>query len=142
MSEDYTTDSPIYGPFAPPTRPDYNVPRGHGTEHPPAGGYSVKAQDLITASHAWDALSDDLKKSWDLAAAGWGYPSIFGMHDTLYTAGSLAMEVNRVIVNACSDGAAITSLLADGLVETANDYSNTDATQGAPYRTLESRAGE
>ena len=133
---------PLFGPFPPPQDPEVDVPPGHGEEHPPSGGYSVQAQDLVAASHAWDDLSTALGSAVPLASEGWGYPGIFGMHDTLFVSGRLHMHINKVLVNACSDGKAITRLLADGLVETANDYSGTDASQGEPFRQLTARAGE
>lgn len=133
---------PLFSPFAPPGEPEVTVPAGHGEEHPPAGGYSVEAQDLVAASHAWDGLSQTLGSAVPLVSEGWGYPGIFGMHDTFYISGRLHQEINRVLVNACLDGRAITRLLADGLVETANDYSDTDASQGAPFQQLTARAGE
>lgn len=131
-----------YGPFLPPQPPDVGAPAGHGDPHPPAGGFSVEAQDLVTAASAWDGVSGALNKAWQATQEGWGYPGIFGMHDTLFTAGRLHMLVNRVIVNGCADGAAFTALLADGLVDTANDFSNTDTTQGDSFRQLKGRAGE
>ncbi|WP_110180999.1 hypothetical protein [Nocardioides solisilvae] len=131
-----------YGPFLPPQKPEVGAPGGHGQAHAPRGGYAVEAQDLVNAAGAWDDVSKALSKAWNLTQEGWGYPGLFGMHDTLFTAGRLHMLANRIVVNACGDGAAITGLLADGLVETANDYSGTDTSQGTPFRTLERRAGE
>lgn len=131
-----------YGPFVPPQDPDVGAPQGHGEAHPPAGGFTVQAQDLVNAATAWDGVSSALQKAWSLTQEGWGYPGIFGMHDTLFTAGRLHMLVNQVIVNGCADGQAFTGLLADGLVDTANDFSNTDTTQGDAFRVLKGRAGE
>ena len=136
------THGPLFSPFAPPQDPDVQVPPGHGEEHAPSGGYSVQAQDRVAASHAWDDLSTALGSAVPLASEGWGYPGIFGMHDTFYVSGRLHLEINRILVNACLDGRAITRLLADGLVETANDYSGTDSSQGVPFQQLTARAGE
>ncbi|MCW2834405.1 MAG: hypothetical protein JWN68_2358 [Nocardioides sp.] len=136
------TPEPVYGPFPQPQQPEHHSPPGHGDPHPPSGGFSADAASLITVANCWDDMSEALKSAWDSAIKGWGYPTIFGMQDTLYVAGRLHMEINKTVVNALADGAAITSLLADGLVETANDFSKTDASQGAAFRTLEARAGE
>lgn len=135
------TESPYYGPWAPPAWNPPENPPGYGDSRQPSGGYSVEAQDLINAAAAWDDVSSALKKAWELTQEGWAQPGLFGMHDTLYVNGRLHMLVNRVIVNACADGRFITAQLADGLVETANDYSNTDTTQGANFRPYDDRAG-
>jgi hypothetical protein len=137
-----TNNSGYYGPFVPPQEPDVGAPRGHGQPHAPSGGFTVEAQDLVNAAAAWDGASAALRKAWSLTQEGWGCPGIFGMHDTLFTAGRLHMLVNQVVVNGCADGSAFTGLLADGLVATANDFSNTDTTQGEAFRVLEGRAGE
>lgn len=129
-----------FGPFG----PDWNEPDnppGYGEPHPPGGGFSVEAQDLITASEAWKDLSSALKEVWTAAQEGWGYPGLFGMQDTLYTAGRLHQEINRVLVNAAADGHWITDNLASGLVEVANDFSGTDTTVGQNFQPLKERAG-
>ena len=137
-----TQPGSYYGPFVPPQPPDVGAPRGHGDPYPPSGGFGVAAQDLVNAAIAWDGVSAALTKAWEATQEGWGYPAIFGMHDTLFTAGRLHLMVNRAIVNACADGSAFTALLADGLVATANDFSATDSTQGDAFRVLKGRAGE
>lgn len=135
---------PVYGPFAPPqpARPD--VPQGYGVPRPPGGpggSFSVEAQQLLSASAAWEELSSALGRVWEAAAEGWGYPSLFGFQDTLYAAGRLHQDVNEVMVNAAADGRAITRTLARGLVEAANDFSGTDQTVGQNFRPLQDRAG-
>lgn len=119
--------------------PPYGTPPaaipGHGDPHPPAGGFSVEAKDLIGASHTWDEVSSTLKKVLSLCQSGEGYAGIFGAADTLYTAGRFRADFNHAVCQAAFDGAYITSYIADGLVETANDFSHTDAEQGARFRT-------
>lgn len=131
-----------YGPWAPPQLPDPAAPSGYGEPRPPGGGFAVEATDLVNAAAAWDGVSGALKDAWAFAQEGWAYPGLFGMHDTLYTNGRLHQLVNRVVVNACADGHVITAQLANGLVETANDFSSTDQTQGDNFRVLTDRAGE
>lgn len=135
------SEGPVYGPFVPPQWNPPDNPGGYGTPHPPGGGFSVEAQQLITASQSWHRLSTTLKQVWDQAQEGWGYPGLFGMQDTLYTAGRLHQEINRILVDGAADGHWITQTIADGLVEAANDFSNTDTTVGQNFRPLEERAG-
>lgn len=135
---------PVYGPFAPPEWTPPDDPSGYGTPHPPGGKggeFSAEAQELITASNAWKELSAALQKVWGYAEEGWGYPGLFGMQDALYTAGRLHQGINEVLVNGAADGHWITQTLANGLVEAANDFSNTDTTQGENFRVLKDRAG-
>ncbi|AIY17828.1 hypothetical protein GUY44_20180 [Pimelobacter simplex] len=137
--------SPVYGPFVPPQWNPPDDPPGYGEPHPPGGPngeFSAEIQDLVTASVAWDGLSAALQKVWGYASEGWGYPGLFGMQDTLYTAGRLHQTINEVLVNGAADGHWITQTLANGLVETANDLSGTDTTQGENFRKLKERAGE
>ncbi|MBZ5737489.1 hypothetical protein [Nocardioides mangrovi] len=119
---------PPYGE-APEDHPDHGVP------HAPAGGFSVEAKDLIGASHTWDDVSSSLKKVLSLCQPGEGYVGIFGMADTLYTTGQFRTDFNHSICQAAFDGSYITSYIADGLVETANDFSHTDTDQAANFRT-------
>lgn len=137
-------EGPVYGPFVPPQWNPPENPDGYGTPHPPggaSGGFSVEAGQLIDASHAWHQLSTTLKEVWNRAQEGWGYPGLFGMQDTLYTAGRLHQQINQTLVNGAADGHWITQTVADGLVETANDFSGTDTTVGQNFRPLEERAG-
>jgi hypothetical protein len=98
------SDPEYYGPWAPPQIPDPEPPRGYGEPRPPGGGFAVEATDLVNAASAWDGVSAALKKAWNAAQEGWAYPGLFGMHDTLYTAGRLHMLVNQVVVNGAPTG--------------------------------------
>lgn len=129
-----TSDEPRWDP--------QDRPPGYGEAKPPEGGFSVQAQDLVTAAGVWDDLAKALKQSWSKLQEGWGYPTLFGPQDTLYTSGRFHEQVNEVLVNACADGFNVVSALADGLREAANDYSNTDDVEGQNFRTLERRVGE
>lgn len=137
-----TADSGGSGTVDDPQWTPNDTPPGYGEARPPEGGFSVEAQDLITAAGAWDDVAGALKTSWNKLQKGWGTPFLFGPQDTLYTNGRFHEQINEVLVNACADGHHITSMLADGLRETANAYSETDAVEGANFRTLENRAGE
>jgi hypothetical protein len=121
-----------------PEFPEPETPNGHGEPHPPAGGFSVQAQALVSASADWEEVSGALKKARDLAVEhGWGQPLIFGHEATLANIGGFHDSFNETISAAAHDGHVITGLIADGLVETANDYSSTDQTQGAAFRDFE-----
>lgn len=136
-----TTTPPVYGPFLPPQWNPPDHPQGYGEPHPPAGGeFAAKPDKLVQASHAWDDLAATLQKVWDLASEGWGYPGLFGMQDTFYASGTMHQHVNQVMVNGAADGHFITQSLANGLVEVANDFSDTDTTAGENFRPLEKRA--
>lgn len=135
---------PVYGPFVPPRPAQPDHPRGYGDPRPPGGPggrFSVEAQHLVTASAAWEDLSSALGRVWEDLAEGWGYPSLFGFADTLYAAGTLHMQVNRVLVDGAADGQAVTRTVARGLVEAANDFSGTDQTVGENFLPLRDRAG-
>ena len=137
------TETPVYGPFVPPQPAEAEVPEGYGRPRPPGGpggGFTVEAQQLLTAAAAWEDLSATLRRVWEATTEGWGYPSLFGFQDTLYAAGRLHQEINRIMVNGAADGQAITRTLARGLVEAANDYSGTDQTVGQNFRLLRRRA--
>jgi hypothetical protein len=107
---------------------------GHGVPHSPATGFTVEAKDLIAAGDTWDQVSHTLTKVQGLCITGSGYVGIFGMADTLYTVGSFHADFNHSVCQATFDGSYITSYLADGLVETANDFSHTDTEQSANFR--------
>jgi hypothetical protein len=110
------------------------IPKGSGEPHPPSGGFTVRAQDLVNASKTWDDISASMREVHQKVQVGWGYPSMFGMADTLYTVGRMHETFNRRACDAAWDGSVITGLIANGLVEVANDYSNTDTTQGANFQ--------
>ncbi|GAA3685413.1 hypothetical protein GCM10022237_49840 [Nocardioides ginsengisoli] len=140
-----TPQHPVYGPFVPPEWKAPDDPPGYGTPHPPGGAhgqFSADVQELVTAAGSWEALSKALQTVWGYASEGWGYPWLFGMQDTLYTAGRLHQTINAVMVNGAADGHWITQTLANGLIETANDLSGTDTTQGENFRKLKDRAGK
>ncbi|MXG91158.1 hypothetical protein [Nocardioides flavescens] len=123
--------------------PDWNVPEnptGYGEPHPPSGGFSVDAKELLDASKVWDDVAGTLKTVWDGIQEGWGYPGLFGKYDMLQVSGTLHMHLNQALVNAAADGHWITQGLADGLVEVANDFEDTDTTQGENFRSLRKRA--
>jgi hypothetical protein len=123
---------------------DWNPPEpeiGYGQPHPPAGGeFSAEARTLITTADAWDGVATTLKDVWGLTNTGAGWWMLFGAHDTLYTAGRMHASINDIIVDAAQDGYVVTTGLADGLVETANDYEGTETTVGANFRAIERRA--
>jgi hypothetical protein len=110
------------------------LPAGAGEPHAPGGGFSVQAQDLVNASKEWDELSGDMVDVRQKCETGWGLPGIFGYADTLYTVGRLHDAFNRKACDAAWDGHVITGLVANGLVEVANDFSNTDTTTGENFR--------
>jgi hypothetical protein len=110
------------------------IPNGSGEAHPPAGGFTVRAQDLINASKTWDGISASMLEVQQKCQVGWGYAGLFGMDDALYTVGQLHTNFNKRACDAAWDGSVITGLMANGLVEVANDYSNTDTTQGANFQ--------
>jgi hypothetical protein len=109
------------------------LPAGAGEPHPPSGGFSVQAQDLVNAAKEWDELSGDLVEVRAKCETGWGLPGIFGLADTLYTVGRLHAAFNQKACDAAFDGHVITGLVANGLVEVANDFSNTDTTTGENF---------
>jgi len=110
------------------------LPPGAGEPHAPGGGFSVQAQDLVNAATEWDQLSTDMVDVRTKCETGWGLPMIFGAADTLYTVGRLHDAFNQKACDAAWDGHVITGLVANGLVETANDFSNTDSTTGDNFR--------
>lgn len=113
------------------------LPPGIGEPHPPKGGFTVRAQDLVNASHSWDDVAAGLIKMRDLCVSGWGYPGIFGMGDQFYTVGRLAEAFNQKVCDAGFDGSLVTGYIANGLVEVANDYSHTDTTTAANFQSYE-----
>ena len=113
------------------------LPSDAGEPHPPSGGFSVQAQDLVNAATEWDELSTDMVAVRLKCETGWGLPMIFGAADTLYTVGRLHSAFNRKACDAAWDGHVITGLVANGLVETANDFSDTDTTTGDNFRDYE-----
>ena len=110
------------------------LPAGAGEAHAPSGGFSVQAQDLVNAAKEWDELSGDMVDVRMKCETGWGLPGIFGFADTLYTVGRLHQAFNEKACDAAWDGHVITGLVANGLVEVANDFSNTDTTTGENFR--------
>lgn len=111
-----------------------DLPAGAGAPHAPAGGFDVRAQDLVNAATEWDQLSAGLVQVRKKCETGWGLPLIFGAADALYTVGRLHEGFNRKACDAAWDGHVITGLVANGLVETANDFSGTDTTAGENFR--------
>ncbi len=109
------------------------LPAGAGEPQAPSGGFSVQAQDLVNAAKDWDELSGDLVEVRKKCETGWGLPGIFGFADTLYTVGRLHAAFNRKACDAAWDGHVITGLVGNGLVEVANDFSNTDTTTGENF---------
>lgn len=132
--------NPDPGPWNPPDWNEPDLPEGHGEPRPPKGGFKVEAKDLVQAAAVWDEVSAALKTVWDKAQVGWGYPGIFGAADALMTAGTMHMDINEILVNAAADGHFVTAAIADGLIEVANDYSDTDKVAGDNFRTLQDRA--
>lgn len=110
------------------------IPVGSGDPHAPAGGFSVRAEDLVNASKTWDDISASMIEVQQKCEVGWGYVGLFGMDDTLYTVGTMHSNFNKRACDAAWDGSVVTGLMANGLVEVANDYSNTDTTQGANFQ--------
>lgn len=110
------------------------IPRGSGEPHAPAGGFSVRAQDLVNAAKTWDGISASMLDVRHKCETGWGYVGLFGMSDTVYTVGTMHSNFNKRACDAAWDGSVITGLMANGLVEVANDYSNTDTTQGENFQ--------
>lgn len=125
-------------PWGEPPDPD----PGHGVPHPPGGGFTVQAKDLVAAGDTWDDVSRVLRKVHDLCVEGYGYPGLFGSADTLYVVGRLHQDFNASVCQAAYDGRYVTSYLADGLVETANDFAATDAEQGANFRTYRNEVSD
>jgi hypothetical protein len=128
---------PDEGTSTQPRFPEPEIPDGHGDPHAPAGGFSVQAQDLVSASLMWDEISSALVNARNLMVSGGGYPGIFGRADTFYTAGRLHMNFNNSITRAAHDGSILTTYIANGLVEVANEFSGTDASQAQTFQNLE-----
>lgn len=101
----------------------------HGDPIPPGGGFSVEAERLVTAAGRWDTLSTNLSSAQGAMAEGAGRPLLFGAAAELAGIGRKHLAFNTTVAAALGDGSVAASLLADGLVETANDYSNTDQSQ-------------
>lgn len=115
-------------------------PPGYGEPHPPPGGwgeFSMAPRRLIEAAGHFDAEAADLASARNLIAAGYGKPWIFGMADTLYTAGGIHQDINAVLYKATQDGEYLLGQIANGLVETANDTVGTDQTAGANFKNLD-----
>jgi hypothetical protein len=111
-----------------------DLPAGAGEVHAPSGGFAVQALDLVNAAKEWDELSGDMVDVRTKCETGWGLPGIFGYADVLYTVGRLHDAFNRKACDAAWDGHVITGLVANGLVEVANDFSHTDTTTGDNFR--------
>lgn len=114
-------------------------PDGHGTAIPPSGGFNVKAQDLVNAAGCWDTVAGYAKEAHTECLTGWGHPGIFGIGDLFYTTGTIHEAFNKKVCDANWDGFVIMGQVADGLVETANDMSNTDKTQGDNFKKYDVR---
>lgn len=112
-------------------------PDGYGEQHPPAGGFSMAPAALITASEHFDAQAEGLASARSLIETGYGKVWIFGMADTLYTAGSMHMDVNRTLYRATQDGEYMLTQIANGLVEVANKTEGTDVVTGAAFKRLD-----
>ncbi|MDP3893836.1 hypothetical protein [Nocardioides sp.] len=138
---DRITDTETPSPWNPPDWIPPDHPAGYGEPHPPAGGeFAAEAQDLVNAANAWEDVSTTLQSVWGMIQEGWGYPGLFGAFDVLHISGTLHMRINEDLVNAAADGHWVTQALSYGLIETANDFSGTDQTQGDNFRVLENRA--
>lgn len=123
--------------FAPPTVLYPEGPEGYGEARAPAGGFSVEPQALVTAAATYDDLAASLAAARPLIAEGYGKPWIFGMADTLYTAGTMHMKVNGLLYKGTQDGQFMMTNIANGLVETANRYAGTDTVTGQAFKNLE-----
>ncbi|MFW6774210.1 hypothetical protein ACOACO_07995 [Nocardioides sp. CPCC 205120] len=99
---------------------------GHGDPVAPGGGFSVEAQRLVDAASRWDDIGSKLTTARDHVSADFDLVGLFGIADALYTASSKHADFNAAMVTALDTGATAAGLLADGLVETANDYAGTD----------------
>ncbi len=64
---------------------------------------------------------------------GWGLPGIFGFANTLYRSAGCTRRSTARRRSAAWDGHVITWLVANGLFEVANDFSNTDTTTGENF---------
>jgi hypothetical protein len=138
---DHLSDPDAPSAFNPPDWIPPDLPAGYGEPRPPAGGrFAAEAQDLVNAANAWEDVSTTLRSVWEMIQEGWGYSGLFGAYDVLQVSGTLHMRINEDLVNAAADGHWVTQALAFGLVETANDFSGTDQTQGDNFRVLENRA--
>ncbi|HEY1134161.1 MAG TPA: hypothetical protein VGE77_06255 [Nocardioides sp.] len=105
----------------------------HGDPIPPAGGFSVEAGRLVTAGGRWDDLSAGLSTAHGHMAEGAGRPFLFGVVNELAGIGRQHLAFNTAVTAALSSGSTAAAHLANGLVETANDYSDTDVSQAANF---------
>ncbi|MDF9717729.1 hypothetical protein INN71_02095 [Nocardioides sp. ChNu-153] len=99
---------------------------GHGDPVAPGGGFSVEAQRLVDAAARWDDIRSKLRTAGENVSADFDLTGLFGIADALYTASGKHAAFNAAMVTALETGATAAGLLADGLVETANDYAGTD----------------
>lgn len=123
----------------PPTAIYPEGPAGYGDEHPPSGGFAVEPRALVQASHTYDDIADSFSAARPLIAEGYGKPWIFGMADTLYTAGRLHMASNDILYRGTQDGEFMMTNIANGLVEVANRYAGTDTVSGQAFKNLDLR---
>lgn len=123
--------------IAPPTTLYPSGPDGYGDPHTPPGGFAVEPKALVQASHTYDDLATSLSKARTLIAEGYGKPWIFGMADTLYTAGRMHMSVNKILYTGTQDGEFMMTNIANGLVEVANRYAGTDSVAGNAFKNLD-----
>lgn len=125
--------------FAPPVAIYPAGPDGYGDPHPPTGGFAVEPRALVQASRSYDDLADSFSAARPLIAKGYGKAWLFGMADTLYTAGTLHMKVNGTLYKGTQDGEFMMTNIANGLVEVANRYAGTDSVTGAAFKNLDIR---
>lgn len=123
--------------FAPPTRIYPAGPDGYGEPNPPAGGFAVQPRALVQASHSYDDIANSFSAARPLIAEGYGKAWLFGMADTLYTAGRLHMAVNGILYKGTQDGEFMMTNIGNGLVEVANRYSGTDTVAGEAFKNLD-----
>jgi hypothetical protein len=115
------------GPPDPSYTPNPADPHAGDPKPPPGGKFTVKEQDLVNAADCWDRVSGHLLKARGICQEGWAQTTIFGITDALYTVGKLHGAFNEKVCYAANDGSVETSLVADGLVGTANYAAGTDS---------------